>query len=88
MLKWHLIPLDSVRAESGSNKLFLRIYSDRPENIGTGDLQNYDKVWLGSQMALFKVMVGVSAELLILGFVSACVGLFSVFVYFRRRNAC
>ena len=79
--EWHNIPLEDVR--TGSTPLYLRIYSHRPEQIG---IANYKKVWLGSQMDLIGVLIKLGTEQFILSFIFIFAGLFSVFIYFRRKK--
>jgi signal transduction histidine kinase len=79
--EWHNIPLEDVR--TGSAPLHLRIYSHRPQQIG---IANYEKVWLGSQMDLIGVLIKLGTEQFILSFIFIFAGLFSVFVYFRRKK--
>jgi len=81
IIRPYLIPLESMIMGTESNILFLRIYSDS-RNVGI----NSKKLWLGGQMDIIRMTVKLSVSSFILGFLFCFAGLFSIFVYFRRRK--
>ncbi len=81
IVRWHFIPLESTEAKTKNNTLFLRIYS-ATQHIGIEG----DEVWLGPQAEVIKVAIKLDIENFVLGSFFTFAGLFSVFVYFRRRK--
>ena len=82
VMRWHLVPLEG---NIQNVTIFLRIYSSSSRHIGLVS-PGPDKVWLGSQTELTRVIVRYGLEGFALGFLYVCTGLFAVFVYFRRRT--
>jgi hypothetical protein len=86
-IRLHLVPLESIEAEPGGNTLFLRIYSDsRYIGIEGQGVMGSSRVLLGSIASLIKTAVRLDIGSFIIGPLLSSVGLFSVFVYFRRRR--
>ena len=86
-IRSHLISLESIAAESGGNTLFLRIYSDsRYIGIEGQVVMRPSRVWLGSLTSLIKTAVRLDIGSFIMGPLLSFVGLFSIFVYFRRKR--
>lgn len=81
IIRSHLVPLENLGLGSGSNTIFLRIYSDS-RHIGI----QTDKMWLGSMTGIIKTAVKRDIESFAIGLLLGLVGLFSIFVYLRRRK--
>jgi len=81
IIRPYFIPLESIEASTESNVLFLRIYSDS-RNIG----MEQKKIGLGGQIDIIMLAVKLGIASFILGVLFCFVGLFSVFIYFRRRK--
>ena len=81
IIRSHLVPLENIEAETGSNTLFLRIYSDSKHIGMTGN-----RIWLGSVASLIMTISRLNIESFILGPLLSFIGLFSIFIYFRRRR--
>jgi len=79
--------LESIEAEPRGNTLFLRIYSDsRHIGIEGQVVMRPSRVWLGSLTSLIKTAVRLDIGSFIMGPLLSFVGLFSIFVYFRRKR--
>ena len=74
----HHIPLEDV---SSKKALLLRVYSEDAHPDGILE----DAMWLGHQMDMVRKIIRFGTETFILGSLFVFVGLFSVFIYFRRR---
>ena len=86
-IRSHLVPLESIEAEPRGNTLFLRIYSDsRHIGIEGQVVMRPSRVWLGSLTSLIKTAVRLDIGSFIMGPLLSFVGLFSIFVYFRRKR--
>ncbi len=80
VIRSHLIQLESIESAKNST-IFLRIYSSS-EHIGLEG----SKVWLGSLTGLVKTAIKMNLVDFILGTLFSFFGLFSIFIYFRRRK--
>lgn len=81
IIRPYFIPLGSIGVVTESNTLFLRIYSDS-RSIGIRER----RMWLGGQMDIIILAVKLGVTSLVLSFLFCFAGLFSVFIYFRRRK--
>jgi len=75
--RWHIIPLEP---DFHGKTLAFRIYSDSSQDIGIDG-----NVSLGSQANLIKIIMA-DIDQFILGFLFIFIGLFSVFIFLRRRE--
>ncbi len=76
---WHLLPLPEPFA---GRVLNLRIYSQSPSQIGINDYNDYPR--LGTELGIIELLLRDNIDSTTLGFLFVSVGLFSLFVFFRR----
>ncbi len=81
IVRSHLVSLENMEAETGSDLLFLRIFSDS-QYIGIKG----DRIRMGSMVDLVKIMVRLEIDSFILGPIFSFAGLFAVFIFLRRKK--
>ncbi len=82
-MRWHLV---SLNPDWLGKRLSLRIFSEHSDLIGI-HLMN-DGVMVGNEFDVIRFLVRANADSIILGFFFIFVGLFSMFVFFRRCRRC
>lgn len=78
-LKGEIIPLP---IDFQGKILFIRVYSPKPQFIGIYEYPN--GIFLGRESEIIKTVIVQNIDSILLGFLFITVGLFAIFVFFRR----